>query len=104
MYCAVSCSIEPVDVIPDGHALTQLFERRSLERVAQIRLADQHDLNELRLLRLHVGEHAELFQSIEREVLCLVDDRHDPPAGSALLDEHPAPTRGASAALLAAAW
>ncbi len=59
-----------------NHALRQLFELGPCKHVAQLRLADQHDLQELAFMRLEVGQQAQLLQHIRGEVLRLVDDQY----------------------------
>ena len=49
--------------------------------VAQVRLADQDDLNQLRLLGLEVREHPDFLERRQRQVLRLVDDQQRQPAG-----------------------
>ena len=56
-------------------------------QVAQLRLADQHQLDQLVLVGVDVGEHPELLERLGREVLRLVEDQHGAPAGGVFLDQ-----------------
>ena len=62
------------------HALRQLAQVRALQQRAQFRLAHQDHVQQVVFLRVHVGEHADLFQTPDAEVLGLVDDQHHRPA------------------------
>jgi hypothetical protein len=79
--------VEGAEVIAHGDALAQLLELRPRERVAQVGLADEHHLQQLRLLGLEVREHAEFLEGPEAEVLRLVDDEQHEPAVLPFADE-----------------
>ena len=79
--------VERRQVIADRDPLPQLLELRRRELVAQVRLADQHDLQQLRFLGLEVREHAQLFERAEAQVLRLVDDQQHQPSGETLVDQ-----------------
>ena len=57
-------------------ALGKLAQVVASEQFAQLRLADQDDLQQLLRLGLEIGEQAHLFQHLGAEVLRLVDDQH----------------------------
>ena len=59
-----------------------------LELVGELRLADQHDLDQLVGRGLEVGEHAEVLERLDRHVLRFVHDEDDVAALLVLLDEH----------------
>ena len=68
-------------------ALAQLAQAALVELLAQLRLADQHDLQELALVGLEVGEQAHLLEQLGLQVLRLVDEEHDVVAGLRLLEQ-----------------
>ena len=70
-----------------GDPLGQLAKRRVQHHVAQFRLADQHQLDDLVLARVDVGQHPQLFQAFRRQVLRFVEDQHDPPSGGIFVDQ-----------------
>ena len=74
-------------MVADGNPLPQLLQLRRRQLVAQVRLADQHDLQQLRLLGFEIRQHAQLFESREAEVLRLVDDEQDQPSREPLIDQ-----------------
>ncbi len=98
MYACVSSAVERLEVIADGHALAQLLELGPREQVAQVRLADEDDLNELRLLGLEVREHPHFFERRHAQVLRLVDDEQRQPPGVALRRRETARGRAADTA------
>ena len=59
-----------------GDALRQLAQVVAPQQLAQLRLADQDDLQQLLRLGLEIGEQAHLFQHFGAEVLRLIDDQH----------------------------
>src|SRR2546430_1420580 len=71
-------------------ALLQLSERWARELRPQLRLAHEHDLEQLLRRRLEVGEHADLFECRRVEVLRFVENEHGVLAGAPTL-EHEAP-------------
>ena len=64
-----------LEVEARDHALAELLELGLREHAAQLGLADQHDLQQLALVRLQVGQQPQLLQHVGREVLRLVDDQ-----------------------------
>ena len=79
--------VERRQVIADRDPLPELLQLRRRELVAQVRLADQDDLQQLRLLGLEVREHPQLLERAEAEVLRFVDDQQDEPSGEPLIDQ-----------------
>src|SRR5207302_301234 len=71
-------------------ALLELSERWARELRPQLRLAHEHDLEQLLRRRLKVGEHADLFECRRVEVLRFVENEHGVLAGAPTL-EHEAP-------------
>src|SRR5947199_393776 len=71
-------------------ALLELSERWARELRPQLRLAHEHDLEQLLRRRLEVGEHADLFECRRVEVLRFVENEHGVLAGAPTL-EHEAP-------------
>ena len=69
-------SRQRIEVKARDHALRKLFEFGPRQHRAQFGLADEHDLQQLALVRLQVGQQAQLLQHLDREHLCLVDDEH----------------------------
>ena len=65
-----------IKVVTGNHPLRQLLHVRAFEHVAQFRLADQDDLQQLALVRLQVRQQAQLLEHLQRQVLCLIDDEH----------------------------
>jgi hypothetical protein len=64
------------EVVARDHALGQLFQLGLGQHGAQLGLADQDDLQQLALAGLQVGQQAQLFQHLGRQVLRLVDHQH----------------------------
>ena len=79
--------VERRQMITDRDPLAQLFELRRRELVAQVRLADQDDLQQLRFLRFEIREHAEFLERGEAQVLRLVDHEQHHASGKPLIDE-----------------
>ena len=67
---------ERTQVVARHHALGQLLEFRTGQQRAQLGLADQHDLQQLALVGLEIGQQAQLLEHAGRKVLRLVDDQH----------------------------
>ncbi len=57
------------------------------ELVAKFGLTEQHRLKQCAAADLEVGQHAQLFERRDRQILRLVDDQQDAPAGPRLLAE-----------------
>jgi hypothetical protein len=70
--------IQRREVEARGDALRELAQFAPGQHLAQLRLAEQHDLQQLLRVGLEVGEQAHLLQRFGRQVLRLVDDQHDP--------------------------
>ncbi|MDT4843669.1 hypothetical protein FQZ97_776040 [compost metagenome] len=68
--------VECVEVKARDHALCELLQFGLGQQVAQFGLADQDDLQQLAGVGLQVGEQAQLFQHVGRQVLCFIDDEH----------------------------
>ena len=74
-------------VILGGDPLGELGQARLGDQVAELGLADEHELEELVLVGVDVREHPQFLERLDREVLGLVEDQHRPPAAGVLLDE-----------------
>ncbi len=70
-------AVERLEVPPYRDPLVQLRQIRTAEDGAQLRLADEHDLQELLGLGLEIREQAQLLEHHRRQVLRLVDDDDD---------------------------
>ena len=68
--------IERPQVATGGDPLRELAHLLPVEDLQQLRLAEQHDLQQLVAIRLEVGQQAQLFEDIDGEILRLVDDQH----------------------------
>src|ERR1039458_4356542 len=62
-------------------ALAKLAEFVARENGFELRLADEDDLEEFLFVGLEIGEKADLLEHLKGEVLRLIDDEHDVPAG-----------------------
>jgi len=69
-------AIERLERRADRDALIELAHLGGGQRVEQVQLADQHNLQQLRFVGLEVGDDADLFEHLRRQVLRLVDDQH----------------------------
>ena len=67
--------IQWMQVGGDGDPLSQLLECRILQLLAQPLLANQEDLQQRAALDLQVGQHAQLFERVQIQILRLVDDQ-----------------------------
>ena len=65
------------EVVARGHPLRELPQLVAGEEVPQLRLAHQHDLDELLGVGLQVRDEADLLEHLRREVLGLVDQQDD---------------------------
>jgi len=63
-------------VVAGRDALGELAELAPVEDLAQLRLTDEDDLQELLLGGLEVGEESHLLQDRRGEILGLVDEEH----------------------------
>ena len=79
--------IHRAQVEAGGDALRELREVGGGDHVAQLRLADQHELHQVVLARVDVGEHPQLLERRAAEVLRLVEDEHHAAAGGVLVDQ-----------------
>ena len=70
-----------------GHALAQLLQPRTAENGAELRLPKQKTLQRHGPVDYDVGQHAQLFEGLEGQVLRLVDDQQYASA-VALLRQH----------------
>ena len=68
-------------------ALSELPQPRVVQLLAQLRLADEDDLEQLALLGLEVGEQAHLLEQLVAQVLRLVDQEHDVVPGRRFLEQ-----------------
>ena len=58
----------------------KLAQARVVQAVAQFRLAEQDDLQQLAVVRFDVGEQPDLFEQVVGQILRLVNDEHAIPA------------------------
>ena len=65
------------EVVAHRDALSQLTQSSSVELVTQLWLTDQHDLQQLLLVRFQVGEQSHLFEQLVAEILGFVDHQHN---------------------------
>jgi hypothetical protein len=72
---------ERVQVIAAGDALRQLAQLIAVQQLAQFRLADEDDLQQLLGVGFEVGEQAHLLEHVRREVLGLIHHQHHALAG-----------------------
>ena len=72
-----------------SHPLCKLLQLGALQQVPELRLAHQDDLQQLVLVGVDVGEHAQRLHGGRAEVLGLIDDQHHPPSLSVLVDKKP---------------
>lgn len=79
--------IHRTEVVADRNPLAQLPELRPAELFPQFRLADEHDLDKLVLIRLEVGYEPNLLKHPWFEVLRLVDNQHHRPPLGVLFEE-----------------
>ena len=70
-----------VEVEAGDDPLGQLLQLGPRQHVAQLGLADQHDLQQLAFVGFQVGEQAQLLQHLGAELLGLVDNEHAVAAG-----------------------
>ena len=74
-YAAVSCACSGRIVWRSSMRCRSWRSCGRAELLAELRLTDQHDLQQLRLRRLEVRQHANLFEHRLGQVLRLVDDQ-----------------------------
>src|SRR5690348_16181373 len=63
--------VEALQGVVEADALAKLADRFRSELAVELGLAEEHDLHELALLRLEVGEQAKRLQRLERHRLTL---------------------------------
>ena len=76
-----------IEVISAGDALRKLPQLGAIQQFAQLRLADQDDLQQLLRLGLEIREQPDLLEHLGREILRLVDHQHDPFAFGVRLEQ-----------------
>src|SRR5690606_4860652 len=76
-----------LEVVAARDALRDLAHLRTRQEIAQLRLADQDDLQQLLRRRLEVRQEAYLLEQLGTERLRLVDDQHDAAALGVRLQE-----------------
>ncbi len=86
----VARGLEPVqrrEVVADRDPLAELAQPLLVELLAQLRLSDENDLEELALIGLEVREQADLLEQLGFEILGLVDEQDDVVAGRRLVEQ-----------------
>ena len=76
-----------LEVIATGDALRKLAQLLLREHLAQFRLADQDDLQQLLRRGFEVREQAHLLEHVGVEVLRLVHHQHDAPAAAVRIEQ-----------------
>src|SRR5262249_8516238 len=61
--------VQRLELVADGHALIELAQIRRAKQRLKIQLSDQDDLQELFLVGFEVGQDANLFEHVKRQVL-----------------------------------
>ena len=74
-------AIQRTQVIADGDALAQLAQIVIVQALPQLGLAHKHDLQELAVVGLEIGQQADLFEELVGEILRFIDDEHGIAAG-----------------------
>lgn len=69
--------------------LFQLFQFWPLERLLQFRLAQNHDLDQLGVLRFEVADHSELLETLDGKILRFVDDQNRQTLLVVCIDQEP---------------
>ncbi len=69
-----------IQVVAAGDALRELAQLGAREQLAQFRLADEDDLQQLLRRRLQVRQQPHVLEHLRRQVLRFVDDQDDAPA------------------------
>ena len=67
-------------MIAAGDALSQLAQLGAVQELAQLRLADEDDLQQFLRRGFQIGEQADLLEHLGGQVLRLIDDDDDAPA------------------------
>src|SRR5439155_1523643 len=60
-----------------AHALQQLLQFRRFNQFVERRLSQQNDVQDLFLLGLEPGQHANLFKHLDAQVVGIVDDQNE---------------------------
>ena len=76
-----------VEVVAAGDALRELAQLGLVEQGAQLRLADQDDLQQLGGGGLEVGEQPDLLERVRAQVLRFVHDQHDASAARVRVEQ-----------------
>src|SRR5687767_12993209 len=79
--------LQRLEVIAAGDALRELAQLRPCQHLAQLRLPDQDDLQQLLRRGLEVGEQAHLLEYVGVEVLRLVHHEHDAPVAAVRIEQ-----------------
>ena len=80
MYWPTSIARQRREMITHRDALAQLAQARAVQPVAQFRLAEQDDLQQLAVVEFEVGKQPHLFEQFVGQILRLVNDQHAVPA------------------------
>ena len=78
---------ERLQIRKHGDALAKLHEVVLHERLRQLRLTGQNDLNQLRVGRLKIGQQADRFQHRLLQILRFVHDQHEPAPAQHFLEQ-----------------
>ena len=82
-------AVDGSEVVAHSDALTQLAEFIAIEAVAELRLANEDDLQQFVLVGFEVGQQTHLLELLLGHVLCFVDDEHDHAIGVRLFEQKP---------------
>src|SRR3990172_7864681 len=75
------------DAAAEADALIELAQLGAIQLVQELRLAGEHDLQQLVRMGLEVREEPDLFEGADVEILRLVEDEHRVLAGTLALDQ-----------------
>ena len=67
-------------MVTGGYSLCQLAQIGLTQQSLQLRLTDQHDMQQLMPMGLQIGQQPHLLQYIPAQILCLIDNDNRPPA------------------------
>nr|WP_245731879.1 hypothetical protein [Thiocapsa roseopersicina] len=67
--------------------MNELLQFRSLQEVAQLGLAQEHQLQYEILVRVDIRKQSKLFELVESKILSFIDDEQHALAGSVLIDQ-----------------
>ena len=82
MYARRSSRDKAPQMEAQADALRELHELRRIELFVELGLAGENDAQHLLLGGLDAGQHADLLEHLQREVLRLVDDQQHLAAGA----------------------